>query len=790
MNLWFQRVWQRSKSWVLAHPRMTAGVIAVAAGVTWWLFWPQWAPSALWTRFRDGIKDATAAVFACWVAIFFIQHAARFFRQRSAIQPTTVTAARLNPDRPIASAADDAFSLDNVAIQLASAVQLPAESPSVVLGLEGAWGCGKSSLLALVASKLEMAPTQPLVVRFNPWSVPNSDDLVAALLEAMGAALGIRRGRGALERELTGLREDLDRLAGAEPGSFRWWIASLFRRFFGVRSSLAVDQRKAGISAGITELGVPVIVIIDDVDRLQQADICNLFRLIHEVIDFQRVCYVLAYDPEPIHQALGASHEDLISGRRYKEKIVQLAFQFPRLSPLRLRKYASTLFLDGLRNQGIALSEAEKERWEEAVTICNLMLRTPRAIKQAANSIGITARLLLGEVCVSDIAVFEALYQRNPSLVQRLRNHPEILVQAHQLDVLISPVTMEVMGSTATGDAPKQALTTLLSLDMGEDALALTRGNAALKFLFPKAFKLNKGSKGRAALGQIDDPNNLLKLLCLGLQPGTLSGNAAREFIDLPGKRADILSTFTSALQIAEFLRHTAQFVRNIAVAESHRLIEDLLKCADVWFDSEGESLVDDVAAFIVVLINESALDAGERLALLEYVSCDAGRLSTGARVLIDAVKHLGLLKDGVWQVDRGGQSTATGAWAWLSSYDADKLRLKWIERFDAESWDSMVELEPDFVGLLYRRAQYDQNNYGLVQAKLHDLLVNSDEAARRFAMPYAGMWAVDGLEKLVPDIYWLHERLKTVHADPIAIEKIRDHFEAQIAAGPLDSQV
>ena len=346
------------------------------------------------------------------------------------------------------------------------------------------------------------------------------------------------------------------------------------------------------------------------------------------------------------------------------------------------------------------------------------------------------------------------------------------------------------MGSTATGDAPKQALTTLLSLDMGEDALALTRGNAALKFLFPKAFKLNKGSKGRAALGQIDDPNNLLKLLCLGLQPGTLSGNAAREFIDLPGKRADILSTFTSALQIAEFLRHTAQFVRNIAVAESHRLIEDLLKCADVWFDSEGESLVDDVAAFIVVLINESALDAGERLALLEYVSCDAGRLSTGARVLIDAVKHLGLLKDGVWQVDRGGQSTATGAWAWLSSYDADKLRLKWIERFDAESWDSMVELEPDFVGLLYRRAQYDQNNYGLVQAKLHDLLVNSDEAARRFAMPYAGMWAVDGLEKLVPDIYWLHERLKTVHADPIAIEKIRDHFEAQIAAGPLDSQV
>ena len=100
--------------------------------------------------------------------------------------------------------------------------------------------------------------------------------------------------------------------------------------------------------------------------------------------------------------------------------------------------------------------------------------------------------------------------------------------------------------------------------------------------------------------------------------------------------------------------------------------------------------------------------------------------------------------------------------------------------------WDAMVKLEPDFIGLLFRRAQYDKGDFSGIQIKLRDLLAHSDDATQRFVRPYASYWAVDGLDKLVPDIYWLHERLKAVNADPVAIEKIRDHFESLIAAGPL----
>jgi hypothetical protein len=108
-----------------------------------------------------------------------------------------------------------------------------------------------------------------------------------------------------------------------------------------------------------------------------------------------------------------------------------------------------------------------------------------------------------------------------------------------------------------------------------------------------------------------------------------------------------------------------------------------------------------------------------------------------------------------------------------------------WIARFDSLDWDELASVEPEFNGLLFRRAQYDDNNYTEVQPRLRDLLSKSDSSVRHFANRYVGHWAVDGLDKLVPDMYWLYERMKTARADPIAKEKIQERFGSSITTGP-----
>jgi hypothetical protein len=111
---------------------------------------------------------------------------------------------------------------------------------------------------------------------------------------------------------------------------------------------------------------------------------------------------------------------------------------------------------------------------------------------------------------------------------------------------------------------------------------------------------------------------------------------------------------------------------------------------------------------------------------------------------------------------------------------------VEWIVRFDSLDWEQLANHEAQFSGLLFRRAQYDNNNYDALRPRLRELLMTSDDAARCFARPYGGSWSADGLEKLVPDMYWLHERLKTVRANETAIEKIRDQFENLIEEGPV----
>jgi hypothetical protein len=431
----------------------------------------------------------------------------------------------------------------------------------------------------------------------------------------------------------------------------------------------------------------------------------------------------------------------------------------------------------------------------DALSILLQLLRTPRSIKQAVNRIGFSADLLSEEVCLSDIMVFEALQLQYPTLIQQIRDRPELILQMHQQDEVYSIVTMRMVHELHKREIQHKAVEGLIQSVALSDPAAQARIGGALKFIFPSLYAKTSGPnfEDPGPLGRIDDPNNLKKLLYLTVQPDSESAQNIREFLDKPASRASILAERSTASAAEAFFEQVARFFTNVDVVPDPRgLIDVVLECADVWFTSEGEDLSRAAASLIEQLLNKATMSAAERVALLRHVALDAPRMSVGANVLTHAFANLGLRKDGEWRpagLTQGGRHTA---WNWLTFSDAERLRLEWIARFDAADWDTLARGEAEFSGLLYRRAQFDNNNYEAVHGRLRDLLMTSDEAARQFVRPYAGSWSVAGLNKLVPDMYWLHERLKTVRADEIAIEKIRDQFENLIMQGsqpaPIDS--
>jgi hypothetical protein len=90
----------------------------------------------------------------------------------------------------------------------------------------------------------------------------------------------------------------------------------------------------------LRDLGHRFVITIDDVDRLEPAEVIEILRLVRSVVDLPNVIYLLCYDSgtlaHSIETAVGVK-----SGHSYLEKIVQLTVMVPRPEPFQLRQWFS-----------------------------------------------------------------------------------------------------------------------------------------------------------------------------------------------------------------------------------------------------------------------------------------------------------------------------------------------------------------------------------------------------------------------------------------------------------------
>ena len=76
-----------------------------------------------------------------------------------------------------------------------------------------------------------------------------------------------------------------------------------------------------------------VIVILDDVDRLTQIEIQEIFKLVRLTARFPRIIYIIACDRDQVTKALD-------QGDRYLEKIVQIPYNIPEVPRYNLEEQA------------------------------------------------------------------------------------------------------------------------------------------------------------------------------------------------------------------------------------------------------------------------------------------------------------------------------------------------------------------------------------------------------------------------------------------------------------------
>jgi hypothetical protein len=326
---------------------------------------------------------------------------------------------RRSPDAPIECTDDDRLQRRPFARAIADDVRHAPRKKGFVIGLTGGWGEGKTSVINLLVEELK---DDAIVVRFNPWLFSGTEQLIEHFFEELASQLREKRSD-----RLNDVAKALGFYGRAvAPFTVIPGIGELVRSSKDVSEKLSgalmtdepsAQSRAADLRERLSELDRPVLVLVDDLDRLQFEEVIDTMRLVRLVGDFPNLVYVLAYDQPRIEQALGGDNRE--RGRAYLEKMVQATHRLPFTDP----KDISDLFLEEL-DQTLGDTSAYRFSQDQFANLYTLGMRplfsTVRDIRRYTNLLPATLAMTGDEVELADVLALEAIRLFLPDSFDRL----------------------------------------------------------------------------------------------------------------------------------------------------------------------------------------------------------------------------------------------------------------------------------------------------------------------------------------------------------------------------------
>jgi predicted KAP-like P-loop ATPase len=102
-----------------------------------------------------------------------------------------------------------------------------------------------------------------------------------------------------------------------------------------------LEERKQELSGLLKKNDHPILVVIDNIDRLIAMEIQLIFRVVKANLDLSKVSYLLLFQRDIVEGAL-TEVSSSPSGRNFLDKIVQAGFDMPAVEPQRLQQVLFT----------------------------------------------------------------------------------------------------------------------------------------------------------------------------------------------------------------------------------------------------------------------------------------------------------------------------------------------------------------------------------------------------------------------------------------------------------------
>jgi predicted KAP-like P-loop ATPase len=375
----------------------------------------------------------------------------------------------------------DFLNFSGIATTVAEVIRQAQPSP-VSVGVSGAWGVGKSSLIKLIKNELSIAQSAPrgmlatantyVFVEFNAWLYQGYDDARAALLDTVASTLakeadarkkGTEKAWEFVERvnllrlakmassaaaviaaahpvialagtlvgaatkvvEAAGTQSDATKKEKGEGSPSHEETERLIKPKKAESPPKEIQALRDTFEDALQAMEVTLVVLIDDLDRCLPETAVSTLEAIRLLLFLPHTAFVIAADEAMIKHAVRRHFEGVEDAlvTNYFDKLIQVPIRVPQLGVQEVRAYLMMLFIEDS-----ALDGTQKEELRQK--ICGQLGRSwqgKRVDLAFVKSLGIELPTeLVGRLDTADrlapIMAKASGISGNPRLIKRFLN--------------------------------------------------------------------------------------------------------------------------------------------------------------------------------------------------------------------------------------------------------------------------------------------------------------------------------------------------------------------------------